>query len=65
MAKAQIKGRWAIFSIAIPLRDLETLEAHETEDANFRQLSQIVVRDYAAKLREPEINKLIDEICAA
>lgn len=54
MAKAQTKGNRSIFTVVIPTQDLEVLESADLDGLNFRQISQLAIREFAEKLRQEQ-----------
>lgn len=49
MAKPQITGNTATFTVNLPVEDYQALLLHEEPGRNFRQLSQAVIRDFLAR----------------
>lgn len=49
--KFQVKGERAMYTVVIPISTLEVLSSAELDGLNFRQLSQLAIREYAERLR--------------
>ena len=47
----QVKGNSAIFSVVLPQEAIEVLSAANINGLNFRQLSQLAIREYAERLK--------------